>query len=307
MGHNFGSNPGQFTSGAGSWADQWTTITNVPTHLTSATSQSNRNSQAAQFGFLHPSLALQHTISAPYTQLQRRPNAKLHQPMDDRSTPPMVARPLSHYEQLLGPYRNTVDTLAGVDPALFHLASNQLPVVNDGEGTSLRETFRDPDGGNLSRSALSYAEIAHLPSQAVHQHPYQPSNRMPMYPNASILTTPGPTWQHQDNVAQQTPVQLSMHWQPHVVPPLATRRAARHKYRTRYTPPTQADAPPWPSTPSGRAPSRAQRQVPMTRSGSKAGSSTTSGRRSKQHTMSTVSEHVCFMCGASFERLTSKA
>jgi len=325
MGHNFNSRSGHYTSGAGSWADQWNTITSAPTvgrlilvehpegsqwqHLAraasgtckSATSQTYLNSQAAQFGMLQPSPPLRYIVPVPYPQLQKQSNVVLHQPMGDRGTPPIVARPLSHYEQPVGPYHNTIDTLAGLDPAILQLASDQLPVVSEGEDMSSWETFQDP----TQRSTLSYAEIARLSSQAVPNYPYQPVNRMPAYTNANAMTMPGPTCWQQDTVTRQTPVRLSMHWQPQVIPPPATRHAARHKHRATYTPPTQADAPPWSSTPGGRAPPR--RPVPMTRSGSKAESSTTSGRRSKRHTMSTVSEHMCCMCDASFESLTSKA
>ncbi|KAK0284969.1 hypothetical protein LTR35_000306 [Friedmanniomyces endolithicus] len=217
-----------------------------------------------------------------------------------------MAGPRNYYEQSAGPYRNTIDTPAGVDPAILQLAGDQLQVFSDGEGTSSWETFQGLNTGNLPKSTLSYAKIAQLSNQAIHNVPYQPVNRMSPCTNANTVTMPAPTWRHQNMITQVTPVRLSMHWQPQVIPPPATRHAAKHKYRATYIPPTQADAPPWPLAPGGRAPSRAQRLVPMSRSGSKAESSTTSGRRSKQHTMSTVSEYMCCNCGASFESLTSK-
>ncbi|KAK0916714.1 hypothetical protein LTS16_012895 [Friedmanniomyces endolithicus] len=298
MGHNYNSRSGHYTSGAGSWADQWNTINSAPTwqQVAIATSGISRgatcqpyiNSQAAQFGMLQPSPPLPYTISVPYPQPQRQTNAMLHQLRDDRGTLPMMARPLNYYKQSAGPYRNTIDTPAGVDPAILQLAGDQLQVFSDGEGTSSWETFQGLNTGNLPKSTLSYAEIAQLSNQAIHNVPYQPVNRMSPYTNANTVTMPAPTWRHQNMITQVTPVRLSMHWQPQVIPPPATRHAAKHKYRATYIPPTQADAPPWPLAPGGRAPSRAQRLVPMSRSGSKAESSTTSGRRSKQHTLSTA-------------------
>ncbi|KAK5690070.1 hypothetical protein LTR97_012555 [Elasticomyces elasticus] len=151
----------------------------------------------------------------------------------------------------------------------------------------------------------SYAQAAQLPTHrfAVYQ-PSRPMNKLS--PRSSAIQ---PALSSHVDHSQRLPVQLSMHGQPAILLPRHVQHAQANVLLGDYLLPTSVDAPPYRAGQRNDVQPRMQSLVPMYRTGSGTGSSTTSGRRPKYEILSSSSiTSAAFMANAiTIARYVAKA